>query len=171
MAQTHFEQVIRLPGTVNVPVNAVRFMAFQSAGQTCLVTHGLNSCSAIAIVSQHAAILAHIAPQPATNSNNPYAGDQNMQARMNEVATLFTSYSTYFQGNHVWVVYAVMGNWIALPDQKAIIDRTLEGLGLNYTNCPYTVVPGLYRPPGHGTVVVDARNGTPEVYIDERRMY
>lgn len=119
---------------------------------------------------KNAAILARIAPQPPSSSNNPDAGDQNMQRKMDQVAALFTRYKTYFEGNHVWRVYAVMRNWIALPDQKVIIDHTLQQLGLNYTNCPYTVVPGLYRPSGHGTVVVDARSGAPEVYIDEQLM-
>lgn len=158
------------PGTVNVPMNEVRLVAFQSVRQACLVTEGLNSCSAAVIASKNAAILAHIAPQPPSTLNNPDAGDQNMQSKMDQVAALFTRYKTYFEGNHVWIVYAVIGNRIALPDQKAIIDRALHQLDLNYTNCPYTVVPGFYRPSGHGTVVVDARSGTPEVYIDEQRM-
>lgn len=89
---------------------------------------------------------------------------------MNEVAALFTRYSSYFQGNRVWVVYAVLGGWIALPDQKAIIDQTLQRLGIDYTNHPYTVVPGAFRAPGHGTIVVDARTGSPDVYIDDRRV-
>ncbi|KAJ5654788.1 hypothetical protein N7490_001791 [Penicillium lividum] len=169
MAQTRFGQVQRLPGTVNVPMNAVRFMAFQP-GQNCLITEGLNSCSAVAIVSPRAAILAHIAPR-LPGSTSPHAGDENMHARMNEVAALFTRFASYFQGNHVWVVYAVVGNYIALPDQKAIIDQTLQTLSLSFTNWPYTVVPGLYRPPGHGTVVIDARSGIPEVYIDGQRMH
>lgn len=93
-----------------------------------------------------------------------------MQAKMNEVAALFTRYASYFQGNRVWVVYAVLGGRIALPDQKVIIDQTLQKLGIEYTNHPYTVVPGAFRVPGHGTLVVDASTLSPEVYIDNRRV-
>ena len=41
---------------------------------------------------QYAAILAHIAPRPTTNLSNSHAGDRKMQAKMNEVAALFTRY-------------------------------------------------------------------------------
>lgn len=169
MSQTRFDEVKWLPGTVNVAMNAVRFMAFQ-AGQMCLITEGLNSCSAVAIVSNQAAILAHIAPRE-PGSTSPHAGDDNMRARMGEVAALFSRHASYFQNTRVWVVYAVLGNHMALPDQKAIIDQTLSSLCLTFTNIPYTIIPGVYRPDGKGTIVIDARTGIPEVFIDNDRMY
>ncbi|RMJ21688.1 hypothetical protein PHISP_07437 [Aspergillus sp. HF37] len=170
MATARFDKVEGLDGTISVTMNAVQFIAFQQPKPTCLVTEGLNGCSAIAIVSQHAAILAHVVPRLSTVSDNPHEGDQNMQARMNEVAALFRHYSNSFGGNRACVVYAVMGGSTALPDQKAIIDRTLQTLGLDYTNCPYIVVPTASRQPGHGTIVIDARSGSPKVYVDDERV-
>ncbi|KAK2809799.1 hypothetical protein FQN50_003439 [Emmonsiellopsis sp. PD_5] len=170
MASTRFDEVEKLAGTVNVFMNTVGFIVFGQNQKYCLVTSDLNGCSAVAIVSQHAAILAHIPPRPSLDSSNLLAGDQNMQAKMNEVAYLLTQHRILFEGNHAWVVYAVLGDEIGLADQKAIIDRTLEGLCINYTNYPYPVSQDENRPPGHGTIVVDARSGVPQVYIDDSRV-
>lgn len=161
MEQMRFAQVNELPGTVRVSMNTVRFMEFDTL-KKCLVTECLNGSSAIVIVSQRAAILAHIAPSM-TGSD----GDQNMRAKMRQVTALFTAYQHLFPQSSVWVVYAVMNNRVALEDQKDIIDDTLRRQpGLNTKQIPYEMVLGSYRTPGHGTVVIDARNGTPEVYID-----
>lgn len=165
MEQTRFAQVNELPGTVNVPVNTVRFVEFNTFVKG-LVTEGLNSSSAAVIVSQRAAILANIAPS-LTGSD----GDWNMRAKMRQLAGLFTEYQHLFQQSNAWVVYAVMDDRDALPSQKEIIEDTLSRqLRLNVKKqIPYQVVPGSYRTPDLGTVVIDARNGTPEVYIDGKR--
>lgn len=41
--------IISLPGTVNVPMNEILLVAFQTVRQACLITEGLNSCSAVVI--------------------------------------------------------------------------------------------------------------------------
>lgn len=202
---TVFDQVSNLEGTIHVQTNMVHFLAFHHNGKNCLVTKGLNGGSAVALISQHGAILAHIDPRPNLDMSNPHAGDENMQAKMNEVVHLYHNYSNIFKpsltnnitpsaspstgtgtgmgagngsphvngtngGTSVWVVYAVLRGWTALPDQKDIIDRTLRSLGLVYEDCPYIVVEGQPRRPGHGTIVIDARHGPPEVYIDDQRV-
>lgn len=164
MARTRFTEVNKLPGTINVPMNTVRFMEFDTLKKG-LVTEGLNSSSAVVIVSEHAAILANIAPSM-TGSD----GDQNAKAKMHQLEALFAEYQHMFSQGPAWLVYAVMNDQEALPSQREIIEGKLSGqLGLSVKQVPYQVVPGSYRTPDLGTVVIDARNGTPEVYIDGKR--
>ena len=91
MATGPFQLVRQLAATVVVGMNEVRFLAFGQDGKFCLVTEGLNGCSGVTIVSQAAAILAHIPPRPSTDVSDPRAGDWNVQAKMNEVAVLFVT--------------------------------------------------------------------------------
>ena len=153
-----------------VAMNEVRLLLFQSTGKCCIGTSGLNGCTAVIIVSPSAAILAHIPPRPNMDMTNDEAGNQNVQARMSEVATLFHQYKSYFPPTKTtWVVSALYEGKIALPEQKAIIEKSLRQMGTRFANVTYVVSkPGQPRRPAHGTVFVEFRGGTPLVYVEDR---
>jgi len=153
-------------------MNEVRFVVLQPTGKRCIGTSDLNGCTVVAIVSPYAAILAHIPSTPDVASPSPQAGDRNVRAKIDEVAILFHQHTNYFPSQSTtWVVSAVYEGIIALPDQKVIIEEKLQQMGLVYAQVIYVVKrAGEPRPPAHGTVFVDARGGSPVVYVDDRRV-
>lgn len=87
-------EIWRQAGAVQtVPMGGVQFLDFRQ--KAALATDGLGSCSAVVIASPHAAILAHIAPLP-TSTQNPFAGDANVQSTMNRVVALYRTRGLIF---------------------------------------------------------------------------
>jgi hypothetical protein len=171
---TIFQQVKNLKSTVIVGMNDVRFVAFHQHGTRCLATEGLNSCSVVAIAASSASILAHIAPRPTpdTNPTDPYAGDLNVEAKMREFQALFLQHRDHFAPDALTIVVSAFHRGkVALPDQTAIIERSLAQLGLSYAKVAYHALKSRdNRSPAHGTVVIDAQGGVPTVYVEDRRV-
>lgn len=174
MAASIFDQVKDLDSTVVVNMNEVRLTILQEEGILSLATAGLNGCSAVAIASSSAAILAHIAPRPIpdTDPNDCHAGDRNVKSKMAEFRALFCRYRDHFiPETNPWVISAFYETNIALPDQKSIIEMSLEELGLPFANAAYFALNAREdRSTGHGTVVIDAREGFPIVYVEDERV-
>lgn len=115
-----------------VAMNDVQFLAFHQSTQSAIGTEGLSGCSVVMVTSQHGAILAHIPPRPSmADPQDQHAGDQNAQALMSRVASLYTQQQTYFPITDTFLVCAVYAGDVALPDQKRIIEDNIFQLGLS----------------------------------------
>ena len=71
-----------------VAINQVDELIFENKPRSqsrAIGTLGLNACTAVILVSQKAAILAHIAPLPPGAPMTPTAGDDNARAKMQDL--------------------------------------------------------------------------------------
>lgn len=156
--------------TLEVAMNEVRVVSFQTGPYKCIGTRNLNGCTAVTIVSPYAAILAHIAPRALdADSNDIDAGDNNCKAKMDQVVAFYNQYNQFFPpGRTTWVISALYRGQPALPDQRRIIEEKLQQAGLAYANAMYLVLEANEpRGPEKGTVLVDATNGgQPIVYVE-----
>jgi len=155
-----------------VPMDSVRFLEFRKnpVRLSCLGTESLNGCSAVIIVSVSGAILAHIPPRPNSDMSDPLAGDRNVQQKMEDIANLYLRFACHFTSKmDNWVFSAVYENEIALQDQRVIIERNLQSMGLAYTRLVYNVLAvDETRFPGQGTVLIDGTGPTPKVYVEDK---
>lgn len=152
--------------TYEIGMDEVLFTPFEGT-KRCTGTEELNSCTVVTLVSSLGAILAHIPPRPKLTSSDPEAGDHHTEEKMDEFGRLFHRYRDSFPpGKTTWVVSAIFQGEIALPHQKAIIERKLGEFGLTYTNSAYMVIMDQVRPP-KGTVFIDARGEKPLVYVED----
>lgn len=124
----------------------------------CIGTRDLNGCTEVVIQSPIAIILAHISPRPGrAGSSDPHAGDRHMANKMDDVIDLYQKHSEYFPTDstasavYAWIVGQ---SQVALPDQKAIVERKLAHAGLRTSSYSYEVPTGRNMNSGRGTVHV-----------------
>ncbi|KAF3482484.1 uncharacterized protein GIQ15_05243 [Arthroderma uncinatum] len=172
MAPSRFQEVHNLPTTSNVMLNMVVGIEFDDPRHNCLVAENLNGCTAVVIISDHAAVMANILPRPTIYDSDPYIGDKNMKEKVVELVEFISRHRDKFPlyACWAWVIYAVLDGETGLPGQKGIINDVLTTMGISRADHPYSVLVGRPRPAGQGTVVIDARSGRPEVYIDDLRV-
>ncbi|KAF6230688.1 hypothetical protein HO173_011040 [Letharia columbiana] len=151
-------------------MDQVGFLRFTANGKSCLGTSDLNSCTAVAIVSSKAAILAHIAPRPSDRNKSQATGDDHVKAKMKEVRDLLVEHQSDFtnQGSDGVLVYAVYQGKVALEDQVKIIGAQLNAWKLPTTPVRYQVLEAKQdRGPAKGTVLIDARGQKPVVWVED----
>ena len=167
-----FEQAVVDRHAIEVHMDEVMFVDFARGSIRCVGTAQLNGCTAVAIASPYGAILAHIPPHPNRDRNNPYAGDNHVEEKMKEFVSLYRQFQSYFPaGMSTWVVSPMYQGEIALPDQRDIIERKLQEVGLAPGDSTYFVVRSTDpRGPGKGTVLIDAREEVPIIYVEDRRV-
>jgi len=167
-----FAQAQREKRLCAVAMNDVQFLAFHQSTISAIGTEGLSGCSVVMVTSQHGAILAHIAPRPPmADPQDQHAGDQNVQALMSRVASLYTQQQTYFPVADTFVVCAVYAGDVALPDQKKIIEGNISQMGLSHLSSLFYDVPTNRANPGQGTTLIDAKEHVgqkPAVYVKDK---
>ncbi|KAL9102093.1 MAG: hypothetical protein Q9163_002716 [Psora crenata] len=164
LAEARHDRVLQM-----VETNDMRYIQFGSDGVQCLGTQHLNSCTAVAIVSSEAAILAHIPPRPSASDPDRATGDKHAEAQAKAISVLFRLHQQDFQhGSGGVVVYAVADRQIALEDQKRIIENQITGCGIPFTSVAYDVLKlSEERSVGKGEVLIDARQGKPIVWVED----
>ncbi|KAF1948316.1 hypothetical protein CC80DRAFT_317666 [Byssothecium circinans] len=127
---SRFRQAVEGVLATAVPMNGLNCVVFSQT--PCIGTDGLGSCSVVLIVSPFAAILAHIPPRPDdADANDPEAGDKYVRSFMERVTTYYRQCQAHFPANSSsWVVCAVFGGAVALPNQQKIMRRALWDVGL-----------------------------------------
>jgi len=171
MARSKFDQASFEKTLKVVEMNKVEFLRFRP-GHLCLGTQNLNSCTTVIIVSKDAAILAHIAPRPSSSNSNQATGDQHAKAKMAEMSTLLSQHLDDFKlGPGGIIVYAVYNGQSALQDQKQIIEAHYAAWKLPLKSVPYQVLDaGKKGGIAKGQVLIDARQGLPIVWIEDRQV-
>jgi hypothetical protein len=142
---------------------------FIPKGQTRFIyTEGLNGCSAVVIVSTFACIMAHIPPLPEF-THDPNIGDENVRLMMDDISLAFQANRPSFPASHSWVVIATWRGQVALSDQAAILEDTIDQrLGIPRTTVSYYVLdPEEPRHELKGTLIVAAMpQKMPRVWIE-----
>lgn len=148
-----------------VQMNAVACIEW-TAGRQYLYTQALNSCTAVAITSEHAGILAHIGPSRGNTS-----GKQNVIDHMQQVINFYKrghSNGLFSRTSNI-VMVAIYQGAAALPEQIDVIRAVLHKLELPVTYKEYRVR-GMDedRMAGETSLVIHCAPGnTPQFYINE----
>ncbi|KAF2131590.1 hypothetical protein P153DRAFT_199027 [Dothidotthia symphoricarpi CBS 119687] len=166
--ESRFREAVRTAQAKEVRMNAFDIAVFSRTSS--IGTDGLGSCSVVLIVSPHAAILGHIAPQPHNaDGNDPYAGDNHVRLFMDRLTEYYVQCQNFFPHSpYSWVVCAVFGNSVALPDQQNIMEMKLRAVGLNVDTSKTYRVPTLRDHRDRGSVFVDATGSAIQVYVEDR---
>lgn len=166
--ESRFRQAVRNSQATAVPMNGLGGVVFSDI--PCIGTDRLGSCSVILIVSPYAAIMGHISPRPhGSNPSDPNAGDNHVRSFMNQVTLYYhQSRQSFPTGSSSWVVCAVFGGAVALPDQQRIMEQGLRDIGLPVDTNQTYLVPFTTDNPDRGSVFVDGREGIIRVYVEDR---
>jgi hypothetical protein len=171
----YFKEALITGKALEVEMDKAEFVEFKKDGICSVGTQNLNSCSVAILVSPLGAILAHIAPRPATHLADPldpFAGDRHVEEIMNKITSLYARYQNFFAPERsAVVVSAIHMGEIALPDQMAIISRSFEKLGIIPASAFYSVPKSSdSHGPGQGTVFVDGGREKPIVYVEDQEI-
>ncbi|TKA65155.1 hypothetical protein B0A55_10978 [Friedmanniomyces simplex] len=120
--------------TIEVQQNDVQ-IAFWPPESTVryLVTGALNTCTAIAIISPRAGILAHIAPLPnGTTGIQPGTdpGPVHVRGLLTTLTTLFMDNQDKFDPSETWVIAGIWNNRPAMEDGIRLTNAVLTRLRL-----------------------------------------
>lgn len=167
----------QLAHTIQVPQNQIRIAFWPPAGHTrVLQTAGLNGCTAVGIISPTAGILAHIAPilnvqslLAAGHSTTNDPGRVNLSMLLQVVISTYNQYRTHFSSGRSFILLAMHGGDLALPEHRAITNAVLQRLQLPIVITYYnTIALGVPRPEGvtQVDIVSDGGGGMPVVYVN-----
>lgn len=169
--ESRFRAAVRSRDAKEVAMNRFDGVVFSST--PCIGTDGLGSCSVVLLVSAFAAILGHVSPRP-DNSNlaDADAGDNHIRSFMGNVVNYYNQCAAHFPASSSsWVVCAVFGGAIALPDQQRIMEDYLRNAGLNVDASQTYQVPYIAEHVDRGSVFVDARGDRVRVYVENREIW
>ncbi|KAJ5335694.1 uncharacterized protein N7506_005630 [Penicillium brevicompactum] len=163
----NFELWQRAGAVQTVPMGGIQFLDFRQ--KAALATAGLGSCSAVVIASPHGVILAHIAPLP-VSTQNPFAGDANVQSTMNRVVALYQEKKRdFFPSAETVVICAEFRGEVALPDQLAIMTGTLNQVQLQPRAISYSVPTNpSTRDNGVVMIIKKPEYPQPKIYVQDR---
>ena len=167
-----FAQAQREKWLCTIAMNDVQFLAFHQSSISAIRIKDLSGCSVVMITSQHEAILAHIVSWPSMiNSQNQHVSDQNAQALMNWVASLYTQQQIYFSIADIFIVCAVYAGNVALSDQKRIIENNILQMGLSHLFSLFYDVPTNCANLGQETTLIDIKDHVEQrsaVYMENK---
>jgi hypothetical protein len=98
LSQGLLTQSIAQGTAYEVEMNEIKFLPFGENGLTSIGTANLNGCSAVMVLSNFGAILAHIAPLPDDHGGNPEAGDEHAQSKMDHLVRQLALALRCYQG-------------------------------------------------------------------------
>lgn len=137
-----------------------------------LVTAALNACTAVAIISPKAGILAHIAPLPngtTTIAPGTNPGPEHVRGLLRRLASLYLNNRSKFDPSETWVIAGIWNNQPAMADGIRLINAALTQLGLTATWRNYSVIPqGQPRREGETSVVIHTYQPgvMPRIYVN-----
>lgn len=151
-----------------VPMNEV-MSCHWGPDQQFLATEGLNGCTAIAILSKFAGVLAHVAPMTEVAT-----GDQNTRELLQRVIQAYNTgrqHNVFPPATSVVLAAVYQGN-VALPDAVDLIKRVLNRLEIPIMYKEYRVRERRQlRMSGETSIVLRGQSGCdPEVYINNQRV-
>lgn len=170
-----YDEAVKAPAnqTIKVLQNDVQIAYWPPDTQVQnLVTGCLNACTAIAIISPKAAILAHIGPlsngttgiEPGTDP-----GPEHVTSLLTQMETLFLRNREKFDPSETWVVAGIWQNGPSMADGIHLANQMLRQYNLQPKWKSYQVLKrGQPRMSGQTTVVIEAyqRGAMPRVYLN-----
>jgi hypothetical protein len=178
-----FDQILRdhLHETVLVEVDTVRIVFWSPATNIrYLATGALNSCTAFAIISPRAGILAHILPLPhGSTAESLRADPMSHQAAaryvhriLQETGRLYNTWRILFNPSETYAVAGKIGDRAYASSAAVGLIRSLtEELGIPLKLEEYDVIfDGRPRETGRTSIVIDAATPgqMPAVYVNNQ---
>lgn len=155
---------------LNVPMNKAGFVSFISGQQKAIGTSDLNGCTAVMLVSEKGAILAHISPLPFPTTD-PNAAENNTREKMGEFLDILNrekGFRLAAGAKNSGIVCGVFDGSIALPSQKDLVETILlENLEDNPRPKILKYQVRQVRSSAAGTVFIDGRERVPKVYLED----
>jgi hypothetical protein len=168
--KSRFRHTVDDGDAIEIPMNGLDSVIFSD--KPGIGTDRLGSCSVVLIVSPSAAIMGHVSPLPDNiNHDNPNAGSEHVTSFMAQVTDLYQQYQKSFGDSSSWVVCAVYQGEIALPEQQAIMKKSLINVGLKVDASQTYIVPFSPDFPDRGSVFIDGRGDTVRVYVEDRLVH
>lgn len=169
----HCRNGVRQDERIIVPVNQVKIAFWPPETHIrYLATGFLNSCTALAIISPQAGILAHIAPiAPGSTTQSleqtPNAALANARPLIAAVAQLYRAHQSKFNPSQTIVVAGIFNGNPAMADVIRMISAFATQLALPVTWKSYNVTTAQDRPEGHTSVIIYAAQvgSMPIVYM------
>ncbi|KAI9762088.1 MAG: hypothetical protein M1840_001470 [Geoglossum simile] len=176
--------------TYEVEIDKTEFVEFEKGGCDSVVTRELNGCSVAIIVSSRGPIVAHVPPLPTKhelmslppvavnwnlkgllNAIDPHTGDHHMEKMMEEFTSLYEQHLDSFPAETLAIMISAlyMGE-VALPDQRDIMKRAFDKMGISPISAFYSVMkPGDYpQNPKKGLVFIDGGGDSPVVHVEDQ---
>lgn len=159
------------PQAIEVAMDRARIVFFtQTLG---IGTRNLNSCTVAVIVSQHAAIMAHIAPNSFTGaaSGDLNAGLVHVQQVTNLALSLLDHYQDYFPPQSTSCIISASpdyGVYVPLDHQRDQIASMLRQRSLTVSSTTYHIPVSEVPGPAKGMVFLTKQPGRPTLYIADQ---
>lgn len=151
-----FEKGLRARQLTSINMGETKFVQFGPGEASCVGTEGLAGCTAVMIVSPHAVIMSHIPPS------------SNADLDMDIIEGLYRQHWQWFPHPSSTVVGASYNQRVLLIGPKAdIITARFRQIGIQPRIHPYNPDPESAEFAGRGTVLVDGRGTTINVYIED----
>ncbi|GAB7366158.1 hypothetical protein MBLNU230_g7720t1 [Neophaeotheca triangularis] len=157
-----------------VGINEVKSLVFGTpvAGRPAsLGVSGLSACTVVVVVSDLAAVVAHIGPN-ILGSQDPNSFTLLAQEKMSEMERLYLQDQRLFSSStNAYVIFATFRSTPTSPEQATIFRQRLDALGLpivrdvGYERSAQSLI-DVNR--AEGTVWVVKRNNTPMVYLEDQ---
>ncbi|KAE8349692.1 hypothetical protein BDV28DRAFT_140665 [Aspergillus coremiiformis] len=172
----HFNQALAANAAREVHMDKVEFISFEN-GQAikAIGTQNMNGGTVVAVVSKKGAVLARIPPLPRPTLD-PNVGINNVREKMAEFVDHLTNHRELCgpERKMSLIVCAVWLAEAALPHHIQVINTILRDKLEHHPQpqiWPYEVRPGGQIQANQGTVFIDGRNGVPQVYVENRKVY
>ncbi|KAH8430015.1 uncharacterized protein LDX57_007686 [Aspergillus melleus] len=171
---SRFQDALHMQEAVQVYPNRVVAMQFSRTHRmNSIGTSNLNGGLVVLMVSDWAAVLAHIPPLPYP-TRDPRAGLNNVRNRMDDFVDEYYRYYQSLPHSHsrTYIVVPLYQGRMALPNHR---DTAADELNRNGLPQPRIVYYEVRRGGGghfaSGSVFIDGRDrGRPEVYVEDRRV-
>ncbi|KAI9845528.1 MAG: hypothetical protein M1837_004867 [Sclerophora amabilis] len=139
----------------SIDMGETRFIPFGPKQSSCVGTEGLAGCTVAMIVSSHAVIMSHILP----------TSDANLV--MDTIEGLYDHNRQWFRSPSSTIVGAGYNMVLLIGPMAAIIEARFQRLTIPPRVHVYDPNPLSSEFAGRGTIVVDSRGQTINVYIED----
>ncbi|KAK2768151.1 hypothetical protein FQN54_000003 [Arachnomyces sp. PD_36] len=170
---SRFLEAIHHGQALEVEMNTLQTISF--TGHTphrAIGTRNLNGCTAIIVISEFAALIAHISPLPYSTSD-PYAGEDQMRHFVQRICHKLRNLDEDFYSAgrmKAGIVCATVGGRVALPEQVRLAEDTLMRVcGRGRVGVfKYEAGNGGGHTGARGTVFVDGSAGFGKVFVEDK---
>ncbi|KAI9809702.1 MAG: hypothetical protein M1825_000134 [Sarcosagium campestre] len=153
-----FKQLLEDGQLIRIGMGESRCISFGAGIPGCVGTQGLAASTVVIIVSHHAVIFAHMTPTC------------DLHRYMDTIERAYRQFPTYFAAAFSVVVdagYSHGYNTLLIEPTADIIEARLKIMGLRPGRREYNAESTSSALDRGGTVVVDGRGSTVEVYIED----
>ncbi|KAI9809654.1 MAG: hypothetical protein M1825_000086 [Sarcosagium campestre] len=150
-----FHQALNARQLTSIDMGETKFVRFGPDQSKCVGTQGLAGCTVALIVSPYAVIMSHIPPT------------LNVNDFMSKIEGFYSHHRETFPSVSGTMVGAGYNRVLLVGHHAAVIEARFQRLGITPFVRTYNPNPLSAEFAGRGTVVVDSRGQTINVYVED----